>query len=113
MLPTGERKTEPREVGGLLKVAASECECQDLSHSDAQPALFLFFPHCAHALPSDASVPQEEKYRCKTVTNTVKSDNLEMLKMRKGRKKGEGEGRRGAALGVELLFFIINSLAFL
>lgn len=103
-MPTGERKTEPREVGGVSKVTVRECECQDLSHSDAQPAFFLFFPRCAHSLPSDASVPQEEKYRCKTVTNTVKSNKLETLKMRKGRKKGEREGRRGAALGMEFFF---------
>ena len=59
-----------------------------------RPLSFCSSPHCAHSLPSGASVPQEEKYRRKTVTNTMKSNKLETLKMRKGRKKGEREGRR-------------------
>ena len=114
VLPTGERKTEPRAVSGFPRSQSASASTRTTPILIPRLLSFCSSPHCDHSLPSDASVPQEEKYRLKTVTNTMKSDKLETLKMRKGRKKGEREGRRGSpALGMELLFFIINSLAIL
>ena len=60
VLPTGERKTEPRAVSGFPRSQSASASTRTTPILIPRLLSFCSSPHCDHSLPSDASVPQEE-----------------------------------------------------